>query len=295
MPPPLSKLGENATLARLLATGLPCNDDLLVGPGDDCAVVRGDESWDVLLKTDVVVEGLHFLPGTAPARVGHKALARAISDIAAMGGLPTHALVTLLIDPQRSIEEVEELYRGMNALADRYGISLAGGECSSLPQPGLIINIALTGKVERGQAILRSGGKPGDIVAVTGPLGGSFARGHHLDFEPRVELARQLAQAPYRPHAMMDLSDGLAVDLPRLAAASQCSFELQEETLPCQAGCTPQQAMGDGEDYELLLCYSPDEWQQICRPSLGAFLHPVGKLQPPHQTSTLPQGGWQHF
>ncbi len=145
MATPLSSLGENAVLHRLLQHGLPSNPHLLIGPGDDCAVIARDEQWDGLLKTDVVIEGVHFTRDTEPRRIGHKALARALSDIAAMGGLPEHALITLLVHPSRSVEQVEELYTGMRRLAERYGVSLAGGETAALPDDGLILNIALTG------------------------------------------------------------------------------------------------------------------------------------------------------
>ena len=255
---PLSSLGENAVLERLLHA-LPTNDRLIIGPGDDCAVVARNGEWDTLLKTDVVVENMHFTPDTAPERIGRKALARAVSDIAAMGGIPEHALITVLCHPSRPVEQLEGIYRGMNALADQFGISIAGGETSSLPYDGIVINVALTGRVEHGQAILRSGGQPGDLLFVTGVLGGSFPTEWHLDFEPRVELARELLKAGIRPSAMMDLSDGLGSDLPRLAAASKCGFELWQEKIPCRPGFSVSDAVSHGEDYELLMALPPDE------------------------------------
>jgi len=129
-----------------------------------------------------------------------------------------------------------------------------GGETSRSPGP-LFLNIALTGWVERKHCVLRSGGKPGDVLYVTGRLGGSLS-GRHLDFHPRLEEARWLV-SHYKPHAMMDLSDGLAADLPRLANASACGYAVKEESLPRASGCTPAQAMDDGEDYELLLAIAP--------------------------------------
>lgn len=291
MSTPLRQLGENKVLQRLLQQ-LSTQEPLIVGPGDDCAVVARNQEWDTLLKTDVVVENVHFTRETEPERVGHKALARAISDIAAMGGIPEHALITLLIHPGRSIEYAERLYIGINNLARRYGISIAGGETSSLPYDGLIINVALTGRVEHGQAILRSNGKPGDIICVSGPLGGSFPSGHHLDFEPRLQLARNLMLHGPRPTAMMDLSDGLGIDLPRLAAASGCGFRLVQENIPCNLGCSTEQAISDGEDYELLFTLSPSDIElQPLSPQLP--IYPIGTLVA-DCGNTLSQG-WQHF
>lgn len=289
---PLSALGENAVLRRLLPL-LPSNDRLLHGAGDDCAVVQRDARWDSLLKTDVVVEGVHFLPGTEPERIGRKALARAVSDIAAMGGLPEHALITLLCHPSRSVSLLEGVYRGMAALASGYHISIAGGETSSLPYDGLVINVALTGRVEHGKAVLRSGGSPGDLLYVSGRLGGSFPSGRHLDFEPRVSLARALMEADMRPSAMMDLSDGLATDLPRLAQASQCGFALSTEALPCHAGCTPQQALCDGEDYELLMAFPPALAERLPSLSLPMPLFCIGSLVA--EGASELGSGWQHF
>lgn len=291
MPIPLSRLGENAVLERLLQQ-LTTQAPMLTGPGDDCAVVPRDNEWDTLLKTDVVIENIHFTPDTAPERIGHKALARAVSDIAAMGGLPEYALITLLMHPSRAVEQAEGIYRGINALAARCGLSVAGGETSALPYDGIVINVALTGRVEHNKAILRSGGRPGDIICVSGPLGGSFPSGHHLDFDPRLELARLLMEHGPRPSAMMDLSDGLGSDLPRLAAASRCGFEIHPEKLPLNPGCTPQQGISDGEDYELLLTFSPCDFDNLPA-DIRHSIFPIGTLTTCATSAIAP--GWQHF
>ena len=288
----LSQLGENAVLNRLLPL-LTRNGDVLVGAGDDCAVVARDSQWDTLLKTDAVVEGVHFLPGTEPERIGRKALARTVSDVAAMGGIPEHALITVLVHPGRPVELLEGIYRGLAALAQQHGISLAGGETTSLPQDGLAISVALTGRVEHGRAVLRSTAWAGDVVCVSGKLGGSFESGRHLDFSPRVELARFLQEHGMRPSAMMDLSDGLGTDLPRLAAASGCGFEVDEASLPLHTGCTPRQGISDGEDYELLMCFPPKLWETVRRAPLPTPVTAIGKLTA--ETSQDLPSGWQHF
>ncbi|MBQ3526487.1 MAG: thiamine-phosphate kinase [Akkermansia sp.] len=289
----LRELGENAVLERLLSHLSP-GCAMLVGPGDDCAVVPRNEQWDTLLKTDVVVESIHFTPDTPPELIGRKALARAVSDIAAMGGIPEHALVTLLIHPDRPVARVEGVYAGLSALAARFNISVAGGETSSLPADGMVINVALTGRVEHGKAILRTGASPGDILCVSGKLGGSFPSGRHLNFTPRVELARKLLCEGPVPTAMMDLSDGIATDLPRLAAASGCSFELWENSIPCHDGCSIQQALSDGEDYELLLTLTPEAAEALA-PDRSLSLTPIGRMLPLHNGVPHLSGGWQHF
>lgn len=297
MSPSLSELGEDALLARLLR-GLPTNDTLLVGPGDDCAVTSRNEQWDTLLKTDVVVEGVHFLRGTDPERIGRKALARAVSDIAAMGGLPEHALVTVLVHRDRPAALLDGIYRGLEALALRFGISVAGGETSSLPYDGLVINIALTGRCERGKVLLRSSAHPGDKLFVTGLLGGSFPSEWHLDFEPRVDAARFLLDAGIRPTAMMDLSDGLGTDAPRLAKASHCGLAIDRNALPCRPGFSPEQALSDGEDYELLFALSPADAARLSTLEPPVRMTCIGTLcasdSAPEKGSLLPSG-WQHF
>ena len=292
-PSSLAELGENAVLRRLLRLLRPTEAGV-VGPGDDCAVVPRDACWDTLLKTDVVVESVHFLRETEPRLIGRKALARPLSDIAAMGGLPEHALVTLLVHSSRPVSLLEDIYRGMEELAQAYEVHLIGGETSSLPVDGLVINVALTGRVEKGCAVLRSGGKPGDALFVSGRLGGSFPSQRHLSFEPRVALARALLAAGLRPRAMMDLSDGLATDLPRLAGASGCGYELFPERLPLHPGCGVQQALGDGEDYELLFALSPEQALRAEREfESPVVLTRIGTLTA-ESCSTL-GGGWQHF
>ena len=287
-----AELGENAALQRLL-DHLSSNDRLIVGPGDDCAVVAGDDTYDLLLKTDVVIEGVHFTRDTPPELIGRKALARTLSDIAAMGGQPDHALVTLLAHPSRAVRDAERLYDGMAELAEAFGVSIAGGETSSLPADGLIINVALTGRVRRGKAVLRSGGRPGDHLCVSGKLGGSFESGRHLTFTPRLELAEYLLSHDLRPGAMMDLSDGLGSDLPRLAAASGCGYELDTKAIPCHPGISVRHAISDGEDYELLFTLDDAQLERLRRLEPPVPITPVGHLTRSSVTPLI--SGWQHF
>lgn len=250
----VSKLGEDAVVAALIRA-LPLGPDVRHGAGDDCAVIGGRrDRWWRLLKTDCVVETVHFLASENSARVGWKALCRAISDIAAMGGIPEHAVITLAVRPEVEMAWVRSLYVGLKKAARKFGVSIVGGETSRSPGP-TFISVALTGRVERTRCVTRSGGKPGDALYVTGRLGGSGG-GRHLDFIPRVAEARWLVEK-FRIHAMMDLSDGLGADLPRLARASGCGFDVWKEKLPRSKGCTIAQALGDGEDFELLFAINP--------------------------------------
>ena len=187
-------------------------------------------------------------------------MCRAVSDIAAMGGGPRHALITMAVARDVKMAWLRGIYAGLRAAARRFGVSIVGGETSRSPGPAFI-SIALTGEVERTRCVTRGGGKAGDVLFVTGRLGGSLA-GKHLDFIPRIAEARWLT-ANFKIRAMMDISDGLAADLPRLARASGCGFEICEETIPRNRGCTVAQALSDGEDFELLFAARPADASRL--------------------------------
>jgi len=222
-----------------------------VGIGDDCAAVRGGRpGWLTLLKTDCVVEGRHFLPREKAEAVGWKAACRAVSDIAACGGEPRFALVTCVLRRMQSGRWIDGLYRGIRRAARTYGFEVIGGELARTEGPA-VINLAVTGEVRSREFTGRSGGRPGDVLFVTGVLGASMQSGWHLRFTPRVNEARWLVKN-FRPRAMMDLSDGLAADLPRLAAESATGYVLDLARVPRRRGASLRQALGEGEDFELL-------------------------------------------
>lgn len=247
----LQHLGEDRLIATL-CRGFASGKGVLAGIGDDCAVLgkKSDRLW-TLLKTDAVLEGIHFLPKTAPARIGWKAMGRAVSDIAAMGGVPRHALVTIAAPANMALARAKGIYAGLKKCCKTFDINLVGGETCRSPGP-LFLNVMLQGEVEPRHCVLRSGGRPGDLLYVTGRLGGSL-KGKHLNFMPRLEQARWLTEH-FKLHAMMDLSDGLGSDLPRMAKASGTGFHI--EKIPCAKGCTQKQALSDGEDFELLFAIS---------------------------------------
>lgn len=254
-------MNEFELIARLTRT-LPTNDSVVIGAGDDCAVLEcGSLSQQLLFKTDAVVEGIHFTSDTPPEKIGHKALARCLSDIAAMGGTPSAALVTIGLPQKFSPEFVARIYAGLNALAQQHHVAVVGGETTTNPER-VLISISLTGFVPRGKAVLRSGAKVGDAIFVTGELGGSI-RGKHLDFQPRLAEARWLTEN-FSIHAMMDLSDGLAGDLRHLVHASKVGAELLKSAVPISRAAKEiakrgdaakpafVAALTDGEDFELL-------------------------------------------
>jgi thiamine-monophosphate kinase len=291
----LRDLTEDRFLEELLQD-LPQGRNVLAGPGDDCAVVQATGSRELmLLKTDCVVEGIHYLPEHDPARVGWKALCRAISDVGAMGGEPLHALITIFTPASAKVAYWKEFYKGLGKAAKRFGVGIVGGETTRAKHAA--VAVSLTGRVETGRLLTRSGGRPGDLLFVTGTLGGSL-EGKHLDFTPRVAEGRWLG-AHGAVRAMMDLSDGLATDLPRLAAASGCGFEIDSSALPKTRGCDVERALTDGEDYELLLAVPPLRSDRLRRAWKEMFpklrLTAIGRLtEPGTSTSALPLG-FDHF
>src|SRR5476649_2020973 len=263
-------------LIAKLTKSLPTNESVVAGAGDDCAVLDlGVPDKLILFKTDAVVEGVHFTRETPPEKIGRKALARCLSDIAAMAGTPAAALVTIALPaaPKRGegglenfdAEFVSKIYDGLNALAKKYGVAVVGGETTTNPGR-ILISIALLGTVPRGKQILRSGAKAGDAIFVTGELGGSRAK-KHLDFEPRLAEARWLAEH-FSVHAMIDLSDGLAGDLRHILKAGDAGAELLKSAVPISREAklaarkgSPAKpafaaALTDGEDFELLFTTS---------------------------------------
>jgi thiamine-monophosphate kinase len=277
----LRSLGEEALVARLTGLLPPMGRAVLEGPGDDCAVVEALSQGDwSLLKADAVVEGVHFVSGEKMQRVGWKALCRALSDVAAMGGVPHHALVSVTAAPETPWPVLRDLYRGLAKAARAYGVSVVGGETTHSNGP-LVCSVFLTGRVEPERCVRRSGGRPGDVLLVTGRLGGAFESGRHLDFKPRLSEARWLS-ARFRPRAMMDLSDGLAKDGPRLARASGCGMELEPGAIPRRRGASVEAACADGEDFELLLAVCPGQVEQLLAEWPRAFpklpLTQIGRL-----------------
>ena len=273
-------------LIQLLTQDLPADSSVLTGPGDDCAVLDWGGS-KLLFKTDAIVEGIHFERDTPPKNIGRKALARALSDIAAMSGTPTHALITLGVHAEMEPSLIEAVYQGLRDCAREHHVNIVGGETTSLSQ--LTLSISLIGKASR--PILRTGSAVGDAIFVSGELGGSLA-GHHLNFTPRLKEARWLSDQDI-VHAMIDLSDGLATDLRHLLS-DQTGAELLTRALPIRRAAKERArdnpsgktallaALTDGEDYELLFTVSSKDAVPLLDGWKSAFpetpLHCIGKI-----------------
>lgn len=293
-------MGEDAFIARLRAGRADPAD--VLGIGDDCCVWPG--SGRECLSVDTVVAGVHFDPTTAPHDVGFKAAGAALSDLAAMGAQPIGAVVALNAP---SDCDADAILGGVSACLDSHDCPLLGGD--TVGSQELSVSITVWGRADdHGRLLLRSGGGPGDILAVTGPLGGSLASGRHLRPQPRLLEGAWLAGRE-AVHAMMDLSDGLAADVPRLAAASGCGALLLPDRIPVhedvpQRGDRVQAACNDGEDFELLLAVEPGMWPSLqvdwpfAQPLLqvgwmltepGVFIENLyGRMEP------LSWGGYQH-
>jgi len=251
-------MNELELVRRIQARAPRPGAGLVLGIGDDCAVFRpAGAREDLLFTTDLLVEEVHFLrEAHPPEAVGWRALARGLSDIAAMGGKPLFCLVSLALAPWADRRWLDGFYRGFLKLARRAGVSLAGGDLGRAAR--VMCDVVVCGEAPRGKWLRRDGARPGDGIYVSGPLGASALglrtrRGaawkRHLKPEPRLEVGR-LLRTRWRATAAMDLSDGLSLDLHRLCLASGVAAELDH--VPVVRGATLDEALHGGEDYELL-------------------------------------------
>ncbi|MDA8233579.1 MAG: thiamine-phosphate kinase [Clostridia bacterium] len=278
---------------KLINKGLINNPEAVVqGIGDDTAVLAPSGKNQLLFTTDMMVEEVHFSLRYATYRqVGHKALAVNLSDIAAMGGKPTHAVVSLGVPPERAVEDLQELYRGMADLAARFGVNIVGGDTVKTAGQ-LVINVALLGEVAPGRAIYRSGAEEGDYILVTGTLGDSAAglylfqnqdvelaqeigdtlRKRHLEPEPRLDIGPLLAETGLVT-AINDISDGLAREISEICEASGVGCRLIDKKIPISeearvlgeiTGHSPVEwALNGGEDFQLVFTVEPDGLDEI--------------------------------
>lgn len=252
--------------AKMRARRLP---QVKLGIGDDAAVLTSDGS-DIVITTDSMMEGVHFESAQVSARrIGRKLVGVNLSDLAAMAAEPTAIFLSLCLPMGDSIDTeslAAEIYEGVCEMAEQFDIAIAGGDTNCWNGP-LVLHLTAVGRTVNGVNWTRSGARPDDLIVVTGKLGGSLL-GKHLDFTPRLELARQIRDK-IDIHAAMDISDGLSVDLLRMCDASNCGAILELEQVPIsdaaqQRATTSgklavEHALGDGEDFELLLAVPPGE------------------------------------
>jgi len=286
--------------------------DVLVGSGDDAAVLRLNKHQRLLATCDMIVEGVDFKLRTATARqIGYKSLAISLSDLAAMGGVdgPIYALMSVAFKPNTPDRFAKELFIGMKSLADKFDVAIVGGDVSSTSGP-LTINSTLLGSVTKLKSLLRSGARTGDAIMVTDKLGGSIL-GKHLSFTPRLKEALLLNQS-YKINSMMDISDGLLIDLNHILSSSNKGALLYEYAIPISKSAyrlgrsnALKHALTDGEDFELLFTASPKEAERIIKDrrlkvpvtiigqitnKQGMYIQGLDK-----QTRLLKPSGYEHF
>ncbi len=311
-------LPEKKLIARIRQS-LPGRRDVAAGIGDDCAVIAIPRRHQVLVTTDFSLEGVHFRRAWHPAEsVGHRCLARGLSDIAAMGGEPIAAFLSLAVPASLPQRWVDGFVHGFLALAARFKVTLAGGDTAQSSH-GVLADIVVLGSVPSGKALLRSGARPGDRIYVTGALGGSaqalklltagkrlnpsaFAR--HFYPEPRVEVGRFLRERKLAS-ATIDLSDGLSTDLGHICDESRVGAEVEAGAIPLgRAGSRPVQldlALHGGEDYELLFTAPPG--RRVPSRIQGVAVTLIGRitrgrkimLREGRGTRKLRPGGWEHL
>lgn len=287
-----------------------------IPPGDDMGAVRIGEQ-DVLITVDQVADGVHVDLKTTPIeKVGRKAITRNLSDVAAMAAKPVAAVVAASLPKSMDEATAKRLFDAMREAAAAYDCPLVGGDVSMWDGP-LLLTVTILAEPAGIEPVLRKGARAGDAIYVTGSLGGSLEAidgyTHHLDFEPRIALARKLAGDPAtRPHAMMDLSDGLASDLRHICDAGELRAVIEAEKLPISAAARKaamvsgrdawMHAVADGEDYELLIAAPPGA---LPRELDGVRITEIGRFEPPdeptlqvvladHSTLELDNLGWEH-
>jgi len=274
-------------IIQWLRNRYPLTDVVRVGIGDDATLLDLSDSPGTVVTTDMLMDGVDFeVDQCGLSRVGRKALAVNLSDIAAMAARPVAALVSLALPRTADLDYVRSIYEAMEAIASEFGVTIAGGDTNCWDHP-LVVSVTLIGQATTQGPLLRSGAVPADEILVTGAFGGSIL-GHHFDFQPRVVEALQLHQE-YELHAGMDVSDGLSLDLARMAEASGCGAELDLDLVPIASAAYElaardgvsglQHALSDGEDFELILAVPSETAQRLLSEQpLGVPLTRVGKF-----------------
>jgi thiamine-monophosphate kinase len=306
--------GEWALIEWIRARTAADPKTVLIGPGDDMAMVSLGDEHQFLATVDALLEGTHFDFATAtPQQVGYKALAVSLSDVAAMAAKPVCALAWVGLPDDRDMAFAEQLTLGLHEAAERYACPIVGGDVTSWSRP-LTIGTTVIARTGGVKPVRRNGARPGDLLFVTGTLGGSVL-GRHVAFPPRIAEARKLA-ATVSLHAMIDLSDGLSTDVGHLARESGVSAEILAEAVPVSDAArelakkdrrTPlEHALNDGEDFELLMAVGPAAAEALLRanPLADVPLTCVGRiyegtgvtiLHEGHLRRPLEPGGYEHF
>ena len=268
----IKDIGEIGLIERF-AKGIRLDKSVVIGAGDDAAVIKWTKDKYLLFTCDMLVEDVHFtLEKAKPFDIGWKALARNVSDIAAMGGVARYAVVSAGISPDMPVGLADGIYKGIKAAANKFKVNLVGGDTSK--SKSLVIDISLLGEVEKKYLVTRHGARKGDMIFVTGSLGGSI-KGKHLKFTPRIAEARKLARN-FKISSMIDISDGLILDLWRILKASSVGARIYEKNIPLSRNADSlEEAMRGGEDFELLFTTSPKESRRILKMAGSKIVTPI--------------------
>lgn len=308
---PAVPLPERELIRRIRSAAGKRAGALVRGIGDDCAVLRPPRGHELLVTTDFSLEGVHFRRDWHPAKsVGHRCLARGLSDIAAMGGQPLAAFLSLAAPGDVPQRWVDAFIKGLLQLADESGVTLAGGDTARSPG-GVVADIVVLGSVPNGEALVRSGARAGDAIYVTGRLGGSAAavaalqvgrklrpQSHAAHFypTPRIDIGRVLRGVA---SAAIDLSDGLSTDLAHLCEESGVGAVIRAASIPVARGATLEQALHGGEDYELLFTSRqrmPKRLAGVATTRIGEIVAQRGMwMEDERGRRPLPARGWEHF
>lgn len=271
----ISDLGEFGLIKRFQKK-ISINSFVVKGSGDDCAVLEFNKSSYQLFTCDMIVEGVDFLKNADFKLVGQKALAISISDIAACGGVPEHAVVALGLPKNMLVRQVDRLAKGLFDLARKYNINIVGGDISASSK--LVINVSMLGRVKKNKLCLRQDAKAGDIIMVTGEFGGAI-KGKHLKFTPRLKEAQFLVNN-FKINAMIDVSDGLVQDLAHILKQSSLGAVLYERLIPLsKQALNTQEALCSGEEFELLFTASRDQASRIIKSAKYRF-KVIGEIMP---------------
>ena len=297
----LSQIGEFG-LIDLIKRTEPKRQDTIIGIGDDAAVLKNKDSKYLLVTTDTFVENVHFRrKGLSFYALGYKSLLANVSDIAAMGGYPTHALVTIGLPKDVSVRQVRQLYNGINSLAKKLKIDIIGGDTVSSPRE-IIVSITLLGEVEREYLLTRSGAKLGDLILVSGKFGGPASLTYNLQLTTanlRISEARIIAKSKLAT-SMIDSSDGLVRSVLEICKMSKTGARIFEDMVPIAKGANLNQALYGGEEYELVFTVPKNKLKQIkinatvvgevVSKSKGIkLIDHCGRIKP------LKSGGYEHF
>lgn len=328
----LTQLGEFALIDLIKKDTIYNKENIVIGIGDDAAVLIPNPQQLQLITTDMLVENVHFDLSTSSARqLGYKAIAVNISDIAAMGGLPKHVVISIALPKHLSVSFVLDLYEGMKEICQEFAVNIVGGDTVASPQ-GLVINVTVIGEVEPERLQRRSGANNGELIVVTGTLGDSgcgldlLSQGVWKDYAfyqplvmrhltPRPQVKAGSCLAAYGATSMNDISDGLASEANEIARASNVGMIIYEERIPLspevvaaalklgKAGA--HYALYGGEDYQLLFTISPENFEKISQTDLGVTLTAIGEVREESHgvllaakdgtTSLLEPKGYNHF